>query len=118
MLLLFHDWSVIDMVSCSDAYEYLIQIITESLDKHAPKKVVKLSVDEKFCEPWLTVQLMKYNSKCRKLCVKSKSTGNPDDVLKYRRYRNVLNRLKLYEKQSITKMSFKKLERIPSYYGM
>ena len=107
--LLFHDWSSIESMSTNRAYEYLINVITETLDYFAPKKIVKLSVDEKFREPWLTVQLMKYNRKCKKLCKRAKKSGHPDDMLRYKMYRNTLNRLKRFEKQKFYKEVFQKI---------
>ena len=107
--LLFHDWSSIYNMSSSDGYKYLVTIITEALDLFVPKKTIYLHADEKFREPWLTVNLMKYNQKCKKLCTKAKATGHPDDVSRYRCYHNVLTRLKLHEKKQHYKEVFQKI---------
>ena len=97
--LLFHDWRGLNSLSVDQGYEYLINVITKAMNLYAPVKVVKVKRDDTFREGWLTVQLKKYNVKCRKLCDKARSTGRLEDETRYKRYRNTLNRLKLHEKR-------------------
>ena len=74
--LLFKEWSVVEHLPVNKGYELLVKKITDALDRHAPKKLVKIRYDKKFNEPWLSVKLLKYNQKCRKLCNKACLTGN------------------------------------------
>ena len=97
--LLFYNWSVIANMSVDESYAYLISVITDVMNVHAPKKCVKIRIDDQFREPWLTVKLKKYNQKCRKLCNKARRTQSESDHRYYRSYRNTLNRLKEFEKR-------------------
>ena len=60
-------------------------------------------------EPWMTVQLLKYNKKTRHLCKKAKETGDPADYVKYKQYRKTLNRLKTFEKRNFYSTVFQKI---------
>ena len=99
-MLLFHDWSCVLDMDVNDSYSYLISVITKALNRYAPSCSVKIRIDEKFREPWLTVKLRKYNQKCRRLCMKAKNSGLECDHIKYGQYRNILNRIKLHEKRA------------------
>ena len=107
--LLFHDWTCINILDTEHAYQYFMERITKSLDNFAPKKLVRICRDEKFHEPWLTVELMKYNAKCRKLCKKARESRKESDFAKYKQYRNTLNRLKLHIKRKHYDDLFKKI---------
>ena len=108
-MLLFHNWTIIYDMSVNESYEYLISVITNALDKIAPKKLIKLRIDEKFREPWMTVKLKKYNNKCRKLCNKAKNSGLKKDHDFYKKYRNTVNKLKLLDKKAHYKEAFNKI---------
>ena len=62
--LLFHDWGHISTLSVNESYQYLVSVITEAMDKFAPKRTVTFRADERFCEPWMTVKIKKFNAKC------------------------------------------------------
>ena len=79
------------------------------MNKHAPLKTIILKPDMRFQEPWLTVQIQKYNSKCRKLCNKARLSGNQSDFSRYKQYHNILNRIKKHEKQVFYDSLFKKI---------
>ena len=82
--LLFQDWSCVTNLSVNDGYKFLLCKITEALDAYAPKKTIKVRVDEKFREPWLTVNIEKCNRKCQKLCNKAKMSGDNVDYVRYK----------------------------------
>ena len=109
--LLFNDWSTLYEMSCADAYGALNDAILKAFDQFAPVKVTKICPDEKFQEPWLTVRIKKYNTKCRSLCNRARVSKNEDDIKKYRAYRNIVNRLKLYEKKQHYAETFRKIGR-------
>ena len=96
-------------MGASDGYGYLIQKITESLDEHAPRKYIKIRMCDKFRDPWMTVQIKCYNLKSRKLCDKARITGMKSDYVKYKRYRNTLNRIKLYKRKKHYEQLFGKI---------
>ena len=99
--LLFYDWSYVDNpdVSVDDCYMYLVDAIEQQLNEHAPKRVVKIRPDERFVEPWISVSIKRCNRKSRHLCKKAKQSGLEEDLVKYKTYRNTLNRVKLFEKK-------------------
>ena len=65
--LLFFDWGALTDLDVDESYELLTNTITHAMDMHAPKKIVKIRVDEKFREPWLTVKLKKTKFKMQKI---------------------------------------------------
>ena len=89
--LLFENWEVLTELNVNEAYEYLLDCVTKSMDKHARKKVVKVSKLNSFGEPWLSVPILKMNNKCKKLFKKSigKSPTSLETV-KYKEYRKLL----------------------------
>ena len=109
--LLHSDWSVLDSsdISVHDAYKFLSEKVQCALDEYAPMKRVKISPDQRFHEPWLTVGIKKCNQKSRRLCKKAKNSTLVTDHKKYVNYRNVLNRIKNQEKRSYYCELFKKI---------
>ena len=86
-------------------------MITNVLDKYAPIKYIQIRQDDKFREPWLTVQITKYNQKARKLCMKAKKSGLEIDHIAYKTYRNTLNKIKAFEKRQHYRTLFDKIGR-------
>ena len=109
--LLHLDWSFLYNcdLSVDDSYNFLSNTISSVIEEFAPIKKVKIMPDQRFHEPWLTVSISKCNRKSRKLCSKAKQSGLHEDHLKYKRYRNVLNRIKQQEKRSFYNDLFKKI---------
>ena len=107
--LLFHDWSDVDSLNVNDGYSYLNKVVTDMMDKHAPKKLVKVKIDDKFYEPWMTVGIKRSNRKCRLLCNKARCSGLMSDQQLYKDYRNALNRIKLHEKRVHYESVFQKI---------
>ena len=107
--LLFFDWTPIYGMTVDESYSFLTESITHVLDRISPRKIIKIRACDKFREPWLTVQLRKYNTKCRKLCKKARNSGSDDDTSKYRMYRNTLVRLKSHVKREYYESLFKKI---------
>ena len=109
--LLFQDWSYLSnpVLTVDKSYLYLNTVITKALDDCIPKKLVKIKGDDKFNEPWLTVGIKKCNSKSRHLCNKARNSGVETDLIRYKNYRNSLNRIKLYAKRKHYKGLFEKI---------
>ena len=57
----------------------------------------------------MTIKICKWNQKCRKLCNKARVNKSTESFLKYKSYRNTLNRLKLSEKRTHYKKLFDKI---------
>ena len=107
--LLFLDWTPMRSMTTNDVYNFFITKTTEVLDFHAPQKIIKLRMCDKFREPWLSVQIKKFNTKCRKLCNKARKTGFASDHQKYKIYRNIVNQIKNYEKRKFYNDLFAKI---------
>ena len=84
--LLFHDWSVMANMDVNQSYNYLVGTITGVLDALAPKKSILISKRRCFHEPWMTVKLCKWNSKCKKLFQRFCKTRLQTDHVKYVNY--------------------------------
>ena len=81
-------------MTSNNAFEILNDKIIESLDKHLP--VQKININKlKPSRPWLTISLHKCITKSKRLYSKTLQKHCPEtDHLKYKNYRNVLNKLK------------------------
>ena len=66
--LLFTDWSLMYDLDVDKSYAFLLETIKNKLDLHALKKLIKIRSCDKFREPWMTVSIKKYNSKCQIMC--------------------------------------------------
>ena len=70
------------------------RILTETIDKHAPKKIVYKKPTQKI-NPWLTRGYKVSSQRLRQLYVKTLSIDSTSTLLmKYKQQRNLLNRLK------------------------
>ena len=107
--LLHHDWSCLDSMNVNESYNYLINVITNALDLHAPVREKKVSNRSSFVEPWMNVKILKYNRKSKKLCKKARDTKSNVDIERYKNYRRSLNVLKRQEKRSFYKKLFEKI---------
>ena len=94
--------------SC-ESYKCFVQIINNKLDYYAPIKTIRLHVDEKFRELWLSVRIKKFSQKCCKLCKRAKVSGNKSDHDYYKKYRNTLIKIKNYEKKRHYQDLFQKI---------
>ena len=110
--LLFTDWSPMQSLSVHGAAEFLRDKITDALDAEAPKKTKRLNHKDVIREPWMSVQLLKYTKKSRRLCKKANESKNPLHFAHYKNYRNTLNRLKCLLGVIFTKNCLLRLEKI------
>ena len=68
-------------------------MLTHILDKYAPMKVVKNVTVRR--HPWITDSIVRCSHRCLKLYKKTiKKGANNTDIIEYKRYRNILNRVK------------------------
>ena len=107
--LLFHDWGVLNSLDVYESYSYLLNTISLYLEQVSPLKTITIAARESFREPWMTVQLCKYNSKCKKLFRKARKGRDVNLYEKYRMYRITLNRLKLHIKREFYSNLFTKI---------
>ena len=108
--LLFANWAIMYGMDVNCCYQYLLNVIQKSFDKWAPIKTIKVSKKSCFVEPWLSVKLMKLNTKSKKLFARSRRlNASMEDVTKYKNYRKSLTVLKRYEKRKFYKDLFCKI---------
>ena len=107
--LLHRDWMCMDDMLVDESYTYLVNVITNAMNLFAPMRTKKVSNVKSFSEPWMNVKFLKYNRKCKKLCMKAKTTKKMVDIDKYKEYRRSLNVLKKFEKRSFYKKLFEKI---------
>ena len=71
------------------------QIISDELEKVAPKCIINISAKRKYIEPWMTKGLEKASNKKLKLYkVILKPDHTEEDIMKYKVHRNIYNALK------------------------
>ena len=76
-------------------FDRFSQIISDELEKVAPKRVINISANRKYIEPWITKGLEKASNKKLKLYkVILKPDHTEEDVTKYKAHRNIYNALK------------------------
>ena len=107
--LLHYDWNSIYSLDANSSYEYLLSVIQSAIDIFAPIKQYRDSARVSFTEPWMTVQLLKYNRKCQHLCTRAKLSLDETHVKKYHDYRKTLFRLKKSIKYNFYKTLFDKI---------
>ena len=96
-------------MSASVAYDELISVLNVYLTQVAPCKTIIVTKKEFFHEPWINVQLCKYYMKCKCLFRLAHEKKDENLMLKYKQYRQVLNRLKLSEKRTFYSNLFNKI---------
>ena len=91
---------ILDKKDCNTAYNILVEKITETLDIHAPEKLVTISPKYIIREPWMTSGLLKSSMTCSKMYKKvlGKNINDPK-YLEYIEFRNKYNSLKRITKK-------------------
>ena len=107
--LLFYDWTAFYDMPVNIAYEFVVNVISEFLDELAPRKFMVIPRKEHFKEPWMSVKICKYNSKCKQLFKKARQSNNSALIAKSKMYRATLNQLKLSEKRTFYNNLFNKI---------
>ena len=88
------NWSCLNELNTDDSFNYFHDVITSSLDKHAPVKT-KTILKGKLDEPWISQSLKRSIKKQQTLYRKTlKPTCSDIDRTKYLNYRQVLTKLK------------------------
>ena len=89
------DWVGLLNGTTNENFDMFSQIISDELEKVAPKCIINVSAKKKFIEPWITKGLEKAsNTKLKLYKVILKPDHTEDDVVKYRVHRNIYNALK------------------------
>ena len=107
--LLHHDWSNLHMIDVNSVYEYLSAMLSKYINETCPEKTKVISSRQCFIEPWLNVNIMRYNKKCKKLFLKSINAPNDTNMKRYRDYRCILNKIKRVERAQYYETTFHKI---------
>ena len=84
----------LDCFSVNGALDHFMLVLNHGMDLHLPIKTITVSNRNVIRERWLTKSILRSNRKSQKLYMKWKQTDSLSDGIKYRNYRNTLNRLK------------------------
>ena len=107
--LLFTDWTPISLMDINEGTVFLRDRIVSIMDEEAPKTVRRINHKQIIRDPWMTVNLLKCNTKSRRLCKKAKISGSQKDYDRYKQYCLTLNQLKLSEKRTFYSKLFAKI---------
>ena len=90
------DWTGhLNSESCDTNFNIFCDLLHETMDTVAPLKCVCISAKRKFSKPWLTQGIETSNRKVKQLYKETlKSTCSIECLNKYKRHRNLLNRIK------------------------
>ena len=83
-----HNWSEIFDLGANDCYNYLVNAVTDALDKVVPIKTDSKPAERVCNNPWYTKSIAKCKRKSKQLYLKS--LRDPNVAHKYRMYRNSL----------------------------
>ena len=90
------DWNgMLNSEDCNINFDRFCDIIKKTMDQEAPIKTVRISTKRCFIELWMTTGLETTISKNKKLYKETlKSSCNQETIKRYKKSRNLLNRLK------------------------
>ena len=97
--MLLKDWSPLHNLNVNEGYALLLDHINDSMNILAPYKERLIPPNNIIQDPWMSKSFLICPKKCHLLY--KKSIGLPksnDEVIRYIRYRNAYNRLKLSSK--------------------
>ena len=80
---------------CNVNFNIFCDILSNTMDKHAPIKKVRISSKCRFCEPWMITGIEEASQKTNQLYKETLKPGASKASLdKYKSYRNIYNKLK------------------------
>ena len=104
------DWhSILDPdESLNDKAHEAISTLNVIVDKHAPIRLASRSKQKLLDKPWLTKGILKSIKKKQKMYRSYFLSKDPEKINKYKRYSNILSRLKSKNKEDYYTMQFSK----------
>ena len=88
------DWVGLLNGTTNENFVTFSQIISDELEKVAPKRIINVLAKRKFIEPWMTKGLEKASNTKLKLYKVILKPDNTEEDVKYRAHRNIYNALK------------------------
>ena len=87
-------WENLNMMSLNDCYNTFISVLDNGMNIFMPERDVCIKRDKIIHEEWLTKGIIRCNKKCRKLYLEWMKGACPNVEIKYKEYRNNLNKIK------------------------
>ena len=88
------DWTNLFNKQVLDAdYNTFIKIFIDKLEEHVSLKEMVINDKQYLCEPWMTKGLHKCQKKQLRLYEKSLKSGNTEQVIKYKKYKTLLQKI-------------------------
>ena len=90
------DWmGKLNSGDCNVYFNKFCKVVSDTMDKIAPHKLIHISAKRRFIEPWMIKGLEKASRTKKKLYKKTLTVNlTEEDVLTYRTHRNIYNKLK------------------------
>ena len=90
------DWvGLLTGTTCDEKFNQFSMILNTTLDEVAPTRTVRISGKRRYVEPWMTKGLEEASRTKLKLYKKYLlGDGSDEDLMKYKRYRNIYNETK------------------------
>ena len=112
------DWNSIHQLNVNEGYADISDKINTNLDELAPYKTRTVAPGNIITEPWMTKCLLKSSKKCHKLYKKSiDKPKNDQPLIRYKKYQNAFNRLKLHSKRTYVMDKIKRAKMIQRKSG-
>lgn len=103
--LITHNWHSLHSMDTNTAFTHFMNILSQSIDTHAPLRTVTINKKHLRREPWFTKALQTSSKKLRHLYKQFISTTSPQAHARYTQYRNMYNKIRKAAKN----MHFSKL---------
>ena len=89
------DWSILENLDVNFGYHFFLEMMTDTIDRHAPLKEVTIPAKKVIHEPWMTKGLLKSAEKCNSMHKSVIGLDRTDQrYLLYIMYRNNYNEIK------------------------
>ena len=95
------DWGTLGQLDVNSGYKFFLETITNTIDRHAPLKEIRISANKVIHDPWMTPGLLKSSEKCYYLHKSVIRLDRTDPCyLQYIMYRNNYNQIKRKAKKT------------------
>ena len=85
------DWSeILKPQQCNESFEHYHNFLCESIDRHAPEEIKRISYRKQIKDPWITRGILASLAKQMRLYREQLHSKSAVSTNKYRRYRNLL----------------------------
>ena len=112
------NWSDVITENVDESFDSFHDLLLKTLDKYAPTVTRKLSNKNFRCEAWLNPSLLRCIKTQKRLYLKTiKASVHDQDIIKYKNYKKVLEKLKRLAKNTYIRQSAKNSIVMPKKCG-